>query len=93
MLPPEREEPEPAFPSDELTRDRKAVFDALTAGGPMCDAQIFLAVSETGYRISPSSCRTRRDELVKMGLVEFTNAFQRLPSGRKSRIWKVSQRD
>ncbi len=92
MLPPEREEPKQIFPSEKLTKDRKAVFDALSAGGPMCDAQIFLALSESGYRISPSSCRTRRNELVELGLVEFTDAFQRLPTGRKSRIWKVSHR-
>ena len=57
---------------DKLSKDRQAVLRVLKMKGPLCDQDIFLALTETGYNISPSGCRTRRAELVDVGLAEWT---------------------
>ena len=72
---------------EKLSNDRKAVLRVLKMKGPLCDQDIFLALTETGYNISPSGCRTRRAELVDLGLAEWTRHFVKLRSGRKSRVW------
>jgi hypothetical protein len=74
-----------------LTEDQKAVLLSLKANGPSCDQDIFLNLTENSYRISPSGARTRRKELCRLGNVEFSGHFAKLRSGRRSRIWKVTE--
>jgi hypothetical protein len=40
-------------------------------------------------RQSLSGLRTRRSELVKKGLVEWTGDYETLNTGRRARIWKA----
>lgn len=77
--------------ADKLSEDRKAVLLVLRSRGPLCDQDIFLHLTETGYNISPSGCRTRRKELCDIGLVEWSGHRIKLRTGRKSRIWQATE--
>lgn len=71
-----------------LTSKQAAVLEMLKNSGPMCDEQIFDALWDAGFKMSPSGARTRRDELVGQGLLEFSGRYVTLRSGRRSRVWK-----
>lgn len=45
---------------------------------------LFLAQSESGIR-------TRRSELVRLGLVEFAGERRRMDSGRMARVWRIKK--
>jgi len=72
-----------------LTSKQAAVLEILRNGGPMCDEQIFDALWDSGFKMSPSGARTRRSELVDRGLVEFSGDYLTLKTGRRSRVWQV----
>jgi hypothetical protein len=80
-----------SIPEEKLTEAQDAVLRTLKVHGPLWDQQIFVVLAESGYRISPSGCRTRRSELVALGKVEFAKVYHKLPSGRRSRVWKLSE--
>lgn len=86
-----RGDPESSFESamsiSDLTGKQQIVLEILRGGGPMCDEQIYDALWDAGYRMSPSGARTRRAELVNRGLVRFSGKHCILKSKRRSRIW------
>ena len=59
--------------------------------GPMPDDRLIMHANTKalGRRMSVSGIRTRRSELVRMGLVRDTGKRYRLPSGRLSIIWEA----
>lgn len=71
----------------DLTGKQKAVLDVLGIYGPMTDKEIYLALINENYWMSTSGARTRRQELVDIGQVEWTGLKKKLKSGRYSRIW------
>ena len=80
--------------SDKLAAQRALVYDALKRHGPMTDTDILRTVQLyfDKRHESPSGLRTRRSELVRMGLVEDTGGRMRLDSGRKAIVWRAIER-
>jgi len=78
--------------SVERIRERQqAVLDLLRRRGPMCDEEIartYAGVAGLPAQ-SPSGLRTRRAELVDMGLVEDSGERVTLASGRRSIRWQA----
>jgi hypothetical protein len=59
--------------------------------GPMTDERLVLRVADQGphVRFSPSGIRTRRSELVTLGLVKFTGRRETISTGREARVWEA----
>lgn len=74
-------------------RDRQnAILDLLKQRGPMIDETIARTYAQTPNlpKQSPSGLRTRRSELVELGLVIWTGGTEKTTSGRQSRIWAAT---
>ena len=58
---------------------------------PMTDEEIYKALtgSEFSMILSPSGTRTRRAELVRAGLVEWSGEKARISTGRLARVWML----
>jgi len=61
---------------------RAKVLDLLQAKGPLTDEQM-----QDGLRMSPSTQRPRRIELVALGLVIDTGKTTKTKSGRQAVLW------
>jgi hypothetical protein len=70
-----------------ITPLKKAILRALQTA--MCDTELSLAIrlAHPDLRISDSSIRSRRAELVDEGFVEDSGIRVKLPSGRHSIAW------
>lgn len=76
-----------------LTSGQEMVLEALQRGGPMHDELIKIEVScVPGNFISLSGCRTRRKELVDLGLVEDSGTTVLTENGRKTIVWRVVEK-
>lgn len=76
---------------------QEAVRRLLGYIGPSTDEDLRLAYEEWQAKAklpkqSPSGLRTRRSELVAMGIVRDSGARQRLDSGRQAIVWEVVPR-
>jgi hypothetical protein len=77
-----------------IEEQRRAIL-ALLEGTPMCDEKL-LKLYETVWKRegfpapTPSGVRTRRNELVKAGLVEKTALKERMKTGGWGIVWRVS---
>jgi len=69
--------------SDTIRESQTTVLMSLIHYGPMTDTRLV----EVTPGLSPSGVRTRRKELVDMGLVENTGEVTVLVSGRKAIVW------
>jgi hypothetical protein len=69
-----------------LTPGRELVLSALRTFGPMTDEQL---VPILAGKLSPSGTRTRRSELVSLGLVRATSKTRPLASGRDGIVWEA----
>lgn len=65
------------------------IWKLLVHLGPMHDEAILRTYERSWGKISPSGCRSRRAELVDLGLVNPTYNYFILPSGRKSVVWRA----
>lgn len=70
-----------------LNERRAAVLDVLQRYGPMTDQEI--ANAYEGPDQSPSGLRTRRKELVDMGLVRPAGFTRKLSTGRSANVWEI----
>ena len=79
----------------DLTERQWAVLASLDSHGEMAD---HVLVEYYGFRVpgvveqSPQSIRSRRAELVKAGLVEHTGEYVKTYSGRRARVWAVTDK-
>jgi hypothetical protein len=69
------------------------IWRILIHTGPMIDEEIVPLVGSEHLRlfgkpISPSGVRSRRAELVRLGLVEFSGEWKKMTTGRKGRVWR-----
>lgn len=78
-----------AAASVKVRESQRDVLKVLREFGPLTDMGISRWSHKFGIRQSPSGLRTRRKELVNKGLVEWTGRWERLPSGRRARVWRV----
>lgn len=68
------------------------ILAALRAMGPMTDEEIAAALAKHHWAVSPSGARTRRAELVDMGLVADSGQRRRLSTGRRGIVWAAVER-
>ncbi len=74
----------------DLTAGQSMVYEALRREGPMHDEMIYAAVRAVpGNHISLSGCRTRRSELVELGLVEDGGDRAVTGAGRSTIVWCI----
>jgi hypothetical protein len=71
----------------EIRPRQQAILDHLADHGPQTDEEI--ALFYKGVRQSPSGLRTRRCELVEMGLVVDSGDRRRMASGRMAIVWDI----
>lgn len=83
-----------------IRESQRVVLATLRRGGPMTDEQLLDQVTRAlqngyleAYRISPSGCRTRRAELVALGLVRDTGKRDLTVSGRHTIVWEAAPMD
>lgn len=80
------------------TETHARILEVLDAGPPATDEQIAsryqAAAAMQGWPpVSPSGLRSRRAELVDMGLVEDSGLRGRTASGRACTVWRAASRD
>ena len=73
-----------------------AVARVLKTFGPLTDEDLVLLYEQVRLlnhlpAQSPSGIRTRRAELVRLGLVEYTGEKGTISSGRQARKWRVRE--
>ena len=78
----------------QLTERQLAVLETLHYQGPMADHVLVAAFPLQGFVVmqSPQSIRSRRAELVRGGLVEHTGGYVQTVSGRRARVWAVTDK-
>ena len=70
-----------------MTKSQKAVLDTLVEYGPLADhALVPIMQHESLARMTSSSIRSRRAELVKVGKVVPFDEIK-MPSGRHATVW------
>ena len=74
---------------DHIRESQSIVLAVIRTYGPMTDTDIMRVLSEGDYgrTFTPSGARTRRSELVDMGLVIDSGQRKRLVTGRRSILW------
>jgi hypothetical protein len=75
--------------SEKIRESQALVLGLLRADGPMTDETLVAVVEERELRLSPSGARTRRKELVDLGLVEDSGGRVRTGSGRAAIVWRA----
>lgn len=73
-----------------LNDKRKAVLSVIRRHGPVSDEDIATLYPDHAPEQSPSGLRTRRSELVKMGLVRWSGAHTTMDTGRRARLWEAA---
>jgi len=82
-----------------LGRTRNLILQLLREHGPQTDEQLAKRLSTSGglkylyagavQTVSPSGLRTRRAELVRMGLVEDSGKTAAISTGRQAILWRL----
>jgi len=72
-------------------RESQMVVFSLLTSEPATDEELFSRAVASGIRISPSGCRTRRSELVRIGWVEDTGERRLTAAGRQTIVWRAAR--
>lgn len=70
---------------------RRMVLDALREMGEATDDEINAACNRGGMRVSLAGSGTRRNELVKDGIVVDSGKRKRTSRGRMAIVWKIRE--
>lgn len=73
----------------DLRASQKMIYEILERYGPMTDIELVHYRWAMPGTISESGVRTRRSELVAMGLVEESGKYGKTTHGRRAIIWRV----
>lgn len=76
----------------DLRATQREVLDLIRRFGPLTDERLVSLAAIDHVRQSPSGLRSRRSELVALGLVEWTGEYEPLDSGRNARVWGAAHR-
>jgi hypothetical protein len=89
-----RGDPETSWQAAESVKDirgsQQEVLSLFRCHGPMTDEEVSYAAKREGVIQSPSGLRTRRRELVDLGLLQASSRRSRTASGRSTIIWEVA---
>ncbi len=66
------------------------VLSVLAEYGPLSDYGIYHFARGRGQKMSPSSARTRRRELLDAGVIRDSGLREQTPSGRAATVWTLS---
>lgn len=85
------------MPTSDLRLSQGAVLAAFERYGPMTDETLVYIYTRIGSAFfwpeqSPSGLRSRRAELVRLGLLEYTQQKEELDSGRLAKIWGIPEK-
>jgi hypothetical protein len=73
-----------------LTATMEGIVTVLKHRGPQPDDMIARYYSLSGFPYaSPSGLRSRRAELVDLGIIEPSGEFAKTPSGRRTIVWRL----
>ncbi len=72
-----------------ITVAQGAILNRLRNDGPLTDERIIARLRDQRVSISPSGARSRRAELVKLGLVEDSGKREKTASGRQTIVWRA----
>ena len=76
-----------------IRQDQANVWLLLRKYGPLTDEGILDCMYGEDWRLSPSGCRTRRKELVDLGLVDAIEEEGSTALGNKCNIWRALSYD
>lgn len=75
-----------------MTQTHRALLALISLEGPLTDEALLLLWNDRiAERISPSGLRTRRAELVDLGLVRDSGQRKPLESGRAAIAWEIAR--
>ena len=80
-----------AAASVDLTKGQKIVMLAFRSKRSMTDDELIAQVARLGLKLSPSGCRSRRKELVEMGLIRDSGVKEQTASHRSTIVWEIVQ--
>lgn len=73
---------------DQIRKSQKEVYGLFKKYGPMTDTRLLEIAAQERIEQSDSGLRTRRSELVTLGLIVDSGSRDRLESGRLSILWR-----
>jgi len=80
-----------AAASVDLTKGQKVVMAAFRVRNSMTDDELIAQVVALGLKLSPSGCRSRRKELVELGILRDSGVKEKTQSKRLTTVWEVVQ--
>lgn len=80
-----------AAASVDLTKGQKIVMAAFRVRNSMTDDELIAQVVALGLKLSPSGCRSRRKELVELGILRDSGVKEKTQSKRLTTVWEVVQ--
>jgi hypothetical protein len=74
----------------EVRLSQTYVYTVLSHAGPSTDEELVRRYAASPHPMqSPSGIRSRRAELARLGMVEFTGEKRRMSTGRLARVWRA----
>lgn len=79
-----------AAASVDLTKGQKIVMAAFRVRNSMTDEELIDQVAILGLKLSPSGCRSRRKELVELGILRDSGVRSKTAHKRSTTVWEVA---
>lgn len=79
-----------AAASVDLTKGQKIVMSAFRVRNSMTDDELIEQVARLGLKLSPSGCRSRRKELVELGILRDSGVRAKTASKRSTTVWELA---
>jgi hypothetical protein len=80
-----------AAASVDLTKGQKIVMAAFRVTPSMTDDELIAQVGRLNLKLSPSGCRSRRKELVELGILRDSGTKALTASKRTTTVWELVQ--
>ena len=80
-----------AAASVDLNKSQKIVMSAFRTRNSMTDEELVIQVAKIGLKLSQSGCRSRRKELVAMGVLRDSGVKEKTAAGRSTTVWELIQ--
>lgn len=80
-----------AAASVDLNKSQKIVMSAFRTRNSMTDEELVIQVARIGLKLSQSGCRSRRKELVVMGVLRDSGVKEKTAANRSTIVWELTQ--